>query len=81
MSKALCLLLLIIVILCLMLFVVHFQVEDEDTVTGARVVDGEEDEDEQGMESNLGRSKLRAAAEGSLLALLSIFCIFQFRFA
>ena len=64
-----------------MLFDMRFQVEDEDTVTGARVVDGEEDEDEQGMESNLGRSKLRAAAEGSLLALLSIFCIFQFRFA
>jgi len=46
--------------------VVDKEVEDEDTVTGARVVDGEEDEDEQGMESNLGRSKLRAAAEGLL---------------
>ena len=80
MSKALCLLLLIIVILCLMLFVVHFQVEDEDTVTGARVVDGEEDEDEQGMESNLGRSKLRAAAEGSL-TLLNTWNIFLIRFA
>ena len=34
--------------------------EDEDTVTGARVVDGDEDEDE----TILGRSKLRAAAEG-----------------
>ena len=50
-------------------------------MTGARVVDGDEDEDEQGVETNLGRSKLRAAAEGSLLALLSIFCIFHFRFA
>merc|ERR1712010_275382 len=46
--------------------VVDKEVEDEDTVTGARVVDGEEDEDEQGMESNLGRSKLRAAAGGLL---------------
>lgn len=50
-------------------------------MTGARVVDGDEDEDEQGVETNLGRSKLRAAAEGSLLVLLSILCIFQFRFA
>ena len=39
------------------------QVEDEDTVTGARVVDGDEDEDE----TILGRSKLRAAAEGTQL--------------
>ena len=39
--------------------------EDEDTVTGARVVDGDEDEDEQ--ETILGRSKLRAAAEGTQL--------------
>merc|ERR1711956_130399 len=40
------------------------EVEDEDTVTGARVVDG--DEDEEGVETILGRSKLRAAAEGLL---------------
>jgi len=44
--------------------VVDKEVEDEDTVTGARVVDGDEDEDEQ--ETVLGRSKLRAAAEGLL---------------
>merc|ERR1712130_110867 len=42
--------------------VVDKEVEDEDTVTGARVVDGDEDEDE----TILGRSKLRAAAEGLL---------------
>ena len=41
-------------------------------MTGARVVDGDEDEDEQGVETNLGRSKLRAAAEGSFLALLNM---------
>jgi len=46
--------------------VVDKEVEDEDTVTGARVVDGDEDEDEQGVETILGRSKLRAAAEGLL---------------
>ena len=51
-----------------MLIVMRFQVEDEDTVTGARVVDGDEDEDEQGVETVLGRSKLRAAAEGTYLA-------------
>ena len=41
------------------------QVEDEDTVTGARVVDGDEEEDE----TILGRSKLRAAAEGTFRIL------------
>jgi len=46
--------------------VVDKEVEDEDTVTGARVVDGDEDDDEQGVETILGRSKLRAAAEGLL---------------
>ena len=55
-------------IVCHMLFDMRFQVEDEDTVTGARVVDGDEDEDEQGVETILGRSKLRAAAEGTYLA-------------
>ena len=49
-------------------------------MTGARVVDGDEDEDEQ--ETTLGRSKLRAAAEGSFfLTLLNIWHISQFRFA
>ena len=59
-----------------MLIVMRFQVEDEDTVTGARVVDGDEDDDEQGVETILGRSKLRAAAEGILLKLLNIWDIY-----
>ena len=41
------------------------QVEDEDTLTGARVVEGDEDDDDQGIENILGRSKLRAAADGN----------------
>jgi len=45
--------------------VVDKEVEDEDTVTGARVVDGDEEEDE----TILGRSKLRAAAEGTFRIL------------
>ena len=59
-----------------MLIVMRFQVEDEDTVTGARVVDGDEDDDEQGVETVLGRSKLRAAAEGIFLKLLNIWDIY-----
>ena len=55
-----------------MLIVMRFQVEDEDTVTGARVVDGDDDEDDQGVESILGRSKLRAAAEGDFLKNVNI---------
>ena len=55
-----------------MLIVMRFQVEDEDTVTGARVVDGDDDEDDQGVESVLGRSKLRAAAEGDFLKNVNI---------
>ena len=42
----------------------RLQVEDEDTLTGARVVEGDEDDDDQGIENILGRSKLRAAADG-----------------
>ena len=43
----------------------RLQVEDEDTLTGARVVEGDEDDDDQGIENILGRSKLRAAADGN----------------
>jgi len=46
--------------------VVDKEVEDEDTLTGARVVEGDEDDDDQGIENILGRSKLRAAADGLL---------------
>ena len=53
-------------------FLKYLQVEDEDTVTGARVVDGDDDEDDQGVESILGRSKLRAAAEGDFLKNVNI---------
>ena len=53
-------------------FLKYPQVEDEDTVTGARVVDGDDDEDDQGVESILGRSKLRAAAEGDFLKSVNI---------